>query len=60
MDLPEEPEYVIDQASIEITDVTTNFFFFLSRPNNGWPEGNYKVELHIDDVFNCEVAFIVE
>jgi len=42
------PDYVIDEATKTI-DAAGDFsgYFSLTRPDNGWPPGDYRVDLYI-------------
>lgn len=56
----QDPEISIDSTTIELTEVDTDFYFSLSRPDNGWPSGNYETKLYIDDEYEESVTFQVE
>lgn len=43
------PNYRIDGAELKVGALTNNVDFSMSRPNAGWPEGDYRVALFIDD-----------
>jgi hypothetical protein len=43
------PDYVIDTADLTPTPMMNVATFSLSKPNQGWPEGDYRVELLIND-----------
>lgn len=58
--LESDPVTFIDEASLESVDTTTPFYFNLSKPNNGWPVGNYEVKLYIDDEYKNSSTFSVE
>jgi len=47
----------IDAAEIEATELDQNASFHLSRPNNGFPRGQYEVKLYIDDEYNQSANF---
>ncbi len=51
---------LIDQAEIKTTMPNQNFYFSLSRPNNGFPPGNYEVKLFIDGKEDKIVKFTVK
>lgn len=43
------PNYEINTADAVLQkEGTTNAHFSLSKPNNGWPAGNYKIDVFID------------
>lgn len=46
-DIP--PDFKIDEASVDIGMIDNMGNFSLSKPNNGWPVGDYRVELYVDD-----------
>ena len=58
--LESDPVVLIDGASYESLDTTTTFYFSLSKPNAGWPVGNYEVKLYIDEEYKESVTFKVE
>ena len=43
------PNYRIDGAELKVGPLINNVDFSMSRPNAGWPEGDYRVALFIDD-----------
>ena len=55
-----DPVISIDSVELEIKDVTTDFYFSLSKPNNDWPTGKYEVKLYIDDEYKQSVNFEVK
>ncbi len=42
------PNYVIDAAEMVADKSTTRAHFALSRPNRGWPAGNYRLNVYLD------------
>jgi len=58
--LESDPDTFIDRASYESVDTTNSFDFSLSKPNAGWPLGEYEVKLYIDDEYKETVTFKVE
>lgn len=46
LDIP--PDFKIDEASVDVGMLTNTGNFSLSKPTNGWPAGDYRVELQID------------
>ncbi len=42
-------ETKIDEATLEATKDKATGSFSLSKPNNGWPVGKYRVELYVED-----------
>lgn len=49
----------IDGVSMGFVDSSTDFSFSLSRPTTGWPVGDYKVELIIDEAKTSTITFKV-
>jgi hypothetical protein len=45
------PDYKVDEASVIIESPTAHGVFTLSRPEDGWALGDYRVEFYVDDVF---------
>ena len=45
------PDYKVDEASAIAESPTAHGVFTLSRPNDGWAVGDYRVEFYADDVF---------
>jgi hypothetical protein len=43
------PNYKVDEASVVATSSNSSGTFTLSRPDNGWPLGSYRVEVYVDD-----------
>jgi len=52
------PNFKIDSAEITVKD-EDEATFSLSKPNNGWPVGDYRVDLLIDGAKAKSVAFKV-
>lgn len=42
------PNYKIDSVTLDTGMLTNVVTFSLSKPNNGWPAGKYRVDLFID------------
>lgn len=42
------PDYKIDSVTLTVGALTNIATFSLSKPNAGWPTGDYRVELAID------------
>ena len=55
-----DPEYLIEEAELTLEEVSSAIAFSLSKPDNGWPAGEYKVELYIDNDLAETVTFTVE
>ena len=53
------PNYVITSADVEIKQVVTSdeANFSLSKPDTGWPVGDYKVDLSINGQVATSVSF---
>lgn len=51
------PNYRIDGAELKVGALMNNVDFSMSRPNAGWPEGDYRVALFIDDKPAGDVKF---
>jgi hypothetical protein len=51
------PNYKIDEASVTVTEPTSNGLFSLSRPNTGWPIGSYRFEIYSDESLIDTVKF---
>ena len=45
------PDYKVDEASVIAESLTAHGVFTLSRPEDGWAPGDYRVEFYVDDVF---------
>ena len=45
------PDYKVDEASAFADGPTAQGVFILSRPDDGWTVGDYRVEFYVDDVF---------
>ena len=43
------PNYTIDEASTTATAPDSHGLFTLSRPEDGWAPGDYRVEFYVDD-----------
>jgi hypothetical protein len=44
------PDYKVDEAAALAERPTAHGVFTLSRPDNGWALGDYRVEFYVDDV----------
>ena len=53
------PNYKIDSVTLKVGQLGDFVDFFLSRPHAGWPEGDYRVALFIDDKPAGEARFRV-
>jgi len=45
------PDYKVDEASAIAESPTAHGVFTLSRPEDGWAPGDYRIEFYVDDVF---------
>ena len=45
------PDYTIDEATTSATAPDSHGNFALSRPDNGWEPGIYRVEFYVDGIF---------
>ena len=43
------PDYTIDEATATATAPDSHGIFTLSRPDNGWTPGDYRVEFYVND-----------
>jgi len=60
VDAIKTPNYEIDSSESQFSkDGEGTAHFSLSRPNQGWPVGNYKVDLHLDGALLTSVPFAV-
>lgn len=55
-----EPVIFIDESKYVVQDTTTSFYFSLSIPDNGWPVGEYSIQLFIDGKIQKTLNFSVE
>ena len=53
------PNYKIDSSQIKIGHLVNRTDFNFSKPNAGWPEGDYRIDLFIDDKLLESVKFRV-
>lgn len=53
------PNFKIDEATVEVGMLTNSGNFSLSKPTKGWPEGDYHVDLCLDDKVMETVKFKV-
>ncbi len=59
VDAIETPDYEIDAAAAVSPGGDAVVHFALSRPDNGWPQGNYKLDVYIDGTFAVSAPFSV-
>ena len=48
VDAIDVPNYVIDAAEVTVNQSEATVHFSVSRPNNGWPVGNYKIDIYLN------------
>eukprot|EP00743_Colponemidia_sp_Colp-15_P005034 GILK01005421.1.p1 GENE.GILK01005421.1~~GILK01005421.1.p1 ORF type:complete len:208 (-),score=22.21 GILK01005421.1:162-785(-) len=53
------PNYLIDYASIEISEFPYSGIFTIRKPNNGWPLGTYVLEMFLDGDLKQRLPFTV-
>jgi hypothetical protein len=56
-DLP--PDYTVDQATTIATAPDSHGVFKLSRPDDGWTPGNYRVEFYVDEALTDTVKMTI-
>jgi hypothetical protein len=44
------PDFKVDEASVTADSPTAHGVFTLSRPEDGWAPGDYRVEFYVDDI----------
>ena len=54
------PNYQINETSTKADDVRAFGTFSLSRPNNGWPPGKYRVEIYVGEKLAETLRFTIE
>jgi hypothetical protein len=59
VDAIEAPDYEIDAAEAVAPSADAVIHFALSRPDNGWPKGNYKLDVYIEGEFAVSAPFSV-
>lgn len=58
--LENDPDVLINDVTLDLKEINTNFNFSLSKPTAGWPKGQYEVKLYIDDKYSKSVNFEVK
>ena len=46
------PDYTIDESTAIASEPDSHGVFILSRPDNGWAPGDYRVEFNVDDALS--------
>ena len=60
VDAIDVPNYIIDSAVVHVDqEGPVRAHFALSRPNNGWPTGNYRLDFYIDGAFVTSAPFSI-
>jgi hypothetical protein len=59
VDAIDVPNYEIDAAEIVINQSEGVAHFSLSRPNNGWPVGNYKLDIYLNGKLSTIASFSI-
>lgn len=54
-----EPNYKIDEVTLTVVPPMNEGNFSLSKPNAGWPEGSYRVDMYMDGAVTDTVKFTV-
>ncbi len=60
VDAIEIPDYEIGSTTLSLKAGEARAHFQLSRPNNGWPIGNYNLLVYVNDVFITSIPFKVK
>ncbi len=60
VDAIDVPNYRIDEAEVAVPDPSSRLHFSITRPNNGWPVGNYRFEVYFGDSLVSTAPFQVE
>jgi len=53
------PNYTIDAKEMTVFKNMTRVDYSMTRPNKGWPEGDYRVDMYIDGKKATQVTFKV-
>ena len=51
------PNYVIDSAKVKLPGESANIHFSITKPNKGWPVGNYKLKIYINNTYVTYAPF---
>jgi hypothetical protein len=56
-----QPNYPIDSVSVQIQEKgEARAHFALSRPKNGWPVGNYRLDVYVNDKLDATAPFSIK
>jgi hypothetical protein len=55
-----EPNFKIDDMSLPVVPPMNSGSFSISRPNAGWPVGEYRVDMSMDGVVKDSVKFAIK
>lgn len=56
-----QPNYPIDSVVVQLPEKgDTQVHFSLSRPTNGWPLGNYKLDVYLNDKLVSTTPFSIK
>lgn len=56
-----QPNYPIDSVVVQLPERgDTQVHFSLARPTNGWPVGNYKLDVYVNDQLVSSTPFSIK
>jgi hypothetical protein len=55
----DDPAVDLYNSYLDIEDVDTDFYFYITMPDGGWDIGSYKVQLYINGAYDTTVDFYV-
>ncbi len=56
----EDGDTFMDEASVELVDEISAILFSYDKPEDGWPTGEYMIDIYIDDSYMETLDFTVE
>lgn len=59
VDAIQTPNFEIDRATVPVYNTEARLHFSIPKPYSGWPTGNYKLDLYIDDAFFTSSPFSI-
>lgn len=59
IDAIDVPNYEIDAAEVLVNQSEATVHFTLSRPTNGWPVGNYKLDIYLNGKLSTITSFSI-